>query len=287
MQSRTLLNIALFLVVVVLAAYIYTSSKQEQASSESAGLTRLPADDVSRIYIQHNQRKIELNKEDGVWRMLRPINIEANSFRIDTLLKILEAVSHATYPAKGLDLTRFGLHEAGTSISFNDLRIEFGVVNPINNYRDVRTGETVHLIDDHYYPLISSQVGTLVARELIASGAVMEKLVLPEHTLYRDENNIWHSSSEIDPDAINEVIYHWQNSQAFGVHNFMPREPLAEISVFLVGKTEPVRFHVTDNEPWLIIARPDLNLEYHFNLEFYDRLLNPGAITELAEELSE
>ena len=287
MPSRTLLNIALFLTIVLLAVYIYETDQLEQTSSTSAQLTQLSAEDVTQISIRHNQRRIELERNHGKWHMLQPINIEANSYRIDTLLNLLNTASHAVYATTDIELDKFGLSEAGTSISFNDLSIDFGIVNPINNYRYVRIGDSVHLIDDHYYPLLSSQTGTLVARELIAADAVIDKLVLPEQTLHRDENDFRHSSATAGPDAINETLHHWQHSQAFGVHNYMQREPLANISVYLAGNAEPVQFYVTDVEPWLIIARPELDIEYHFNLEFYDRLLKPGAITEPAEELRE
>ena len=280
MQSRTLLNIALFLIVALLAVYIYEFGKQQQASSKSALLTQLSADTVTQINIRHNQRHIELKQEHGKWRILQPINIAANSFRIDTLLNILNTVSHAAYPATDLDQDKYGLSEASTSISFNDISIDFGIVNPINNYRYVRINNTVHLIDDHYYPLLSSQTGALVARELIAADAVIDKLVLPDQTLHKDESNIWHSSANIGPDAINETLHHWQHSQAFGVHNYMQRESLADISVYLAGDNKPIQFYVTDVDPWLIIARPDLDIEYHFNLEFYDRLLKPGTVQD-------
>lgn len=286
MQSRSLLNIALFLVVVLLAVYIYDTDKKEQASSESEQLTQLSADEVTQISIQHNQRQIKLRREGGKWRMLQPIDIAANSFRIDTLLNMLKTVSHTAYSAAELELDKYGLSEASTSISFNNITIDFGVVNPINNYRYVRINDTVHLIDDHFYPLLSSQTGTLVARELIDGDAIIDKLVLPQQTLYRDENNLWHSSDNTDPDAISETLHHWQHSQAFGVHNYMQRESLADISVYMAGNSEPIRFYVTDTDPWLIIARPELDIEYHFNLEFHDRLLKPGAIKESAEELS-
>jgi hypothetical protein len=287
MQSRTLLNIVLFLVVVLLAVYIYDTDKKEQASSKSEQLTQLSADEVTQINIRHNQRHIELRREDSGWRMLQPIDVKANSFRIDTLLKMINTVSHATYSTADLDLDKYGLSNAGTSISFNDITIDFGIVNPVNNYRYVRINDTVHLIDDHFYPLLSSQTGTLVARELIPGDAIIDKLVLPEQTLYRDESDLWHSSDNTDPDAINETLHHWQHSQAFGVHNYMQREPLADISVYLAGASEPIHFYVTDTDPWLIIARPDLDIEYHFNLEFYDRLLEPGAVDESPEEPGE
>jgi hypothetical protein len=287
MRSRTLINIVLLVLIVLLGSYVYITSQQETESTASILLTQLPADDVTQILIQHNQRQLELSKTNNRWHMLQPINIEANNFRIDTLLKLLKTVSHAAYPVAELELSKYGLSKSDTSISFNDITIEFGITNPVNSYRYIRIGDTVHLVDDHYYPLLSSQTGTLVARELIAGDAVIEKLVLPELTLYKDENSLWQSSGNTEPDAISETLHHWKNSQAFGVHNYMPRESLGDISVYLAGETEPVRFHVTDMDPWLIIARPDLDIEYHFNLEFYDRLLHPGTANEAAEQLSE
>ena len=287
MQSRSLLNIALFCFVVLLTVYVYNTNQQQQASSQSEFLTQLSAEEVTQIIIRHNQRRIELKRKHGKWYMLEPINIEAHNFRIDTLLNLLNTVSHAAYATTDIELDKFGLSETSTSISFNDILIDFGIVNPINNYRYVRIDNTVHLIDDNFYPLLSSQTGTLVARELIAADAVIDKLVLPEQTLHRDESDLWRSSANIGPDAINETLHHWQHSQAFGVHNYMQREPLANISVYLAGNAEPVQFYVTDVEPWLIIARPDLDIEYHFNLEFYDRLLKPGAIKDPGGELPE
>lgn len=287
MQSRALLNIALFIFVALLATYIYINNQQQQQTSVSEQLTQLSADEVTKINIRHNQRHIELKKQNGKWRMLQPIKIDANSFRIETILKMLNTVSHADYAATDLDEDKYGLAQASTSISFNDTRIDFGIVNPINNYRYVRVGDSVHLIDDYFYPLLSSQTGTLVARELISSDASIDKLELPEHTLYRDENNNWRSSNEVGPDAINETLHHWQHGQAFGVHNYMPRDSLAEISVYLDGEPETVRFYITDTDPWLIIARPELDIEYHFNLEFHDRLLRPGADGEKPEDLDE
>lgn len=286
MWSRSLLNIALFLFVALLAGYVYYSGQQEQVSSQKALLTQLTAEQITQIDIRHNQRHIELRKEGERWHMLRPIRVDANAFRIDTLLNMLDAVSHADYTATELDLNKYGLSDVSTSITFNNTRIDFGIVNPINDYRYVRSGDSVHLIDDHFYPLLSSQVGTLVARELISSNAEIVKLVLPGHRLHRDENDAWHSVENIGPDAINDTLYHWQNGQAFGVHNYMPRESLGDISVHLAGVAEPISFQVTDTDPWLIIARPDLDIEYHFNLEFHDRLLRPGADTEAIGENS-
>ena len=283
MQSRTLLNIALLLVVALLGVYAYLNSRQ-QAPEQHTRLVPLTPEEISRIEITHNQRRIELRKDGERWRMLHPIDIDANAFRVDTLLNLLDTASHATYGASTLALDKYGLADPATSIRFNDIVIEFGILNPINDYRYVRSGDSVHLIDDHFYPLLSSQTGTLVARELLGSDAEIEKLELPDHTLFRDDNDRWHSDRGLGGDAISETLYQWRNGQAFGVHNYMPRKSLAVVNVHLAGRAEPVRFIVSDRDPWLIIARPELDLEYHFNPEFYDRLLNPGAALETTRE---
>ena len=287
MRSRLLLNIALLVLVALLGYYAYTTQQQQNQADTAYQLTALSADEIEHIIIRHNQRSVELRKRAGRWRMLQPIDIEANSFRIDTLFKLLNTVSHASYALAGLNPETYGLSNITTSIQFNDVVIEFGDTNPINNYRYVRIGDRVHLIDDHYYPLLSSQVGTLVARELLPSDAKIDKLILPEITLYRDDDQVWRSSSAINPDLITETLHHWKNSQAFGVHNYMVRESLADISAYLAGENEPIRFHVTDTDPWLIIARPDLDLEYHFNLEFYEQLLPGADVSGQADESRE
>jgi hypothetical protein len=259
---------------------MYISDQQQQIGQESEQLTQLSADDVTQIEIRHNQRHIILQKQNDNWRMLQPVEIDANGFRIDTILKMLDTVSHAAYPTAGLEPEKYGISENSTAVSFNGTRIDFGIVNPINNYRYVRVADSIHLIDDHFYPLLSSQTGTLVARELLPGDAVIEKLELPGLSLYRDENNLWRSNGDISPDDINETLHHWKHAQAFGVHNYMTRDPISEIKVYLSGNTDPVIFYLTDTDPWLILARPDLDIEYHFNLEFYDRLLNPGSVTK-------
>ena len=284
MQSRLLLNIALLVLVTVLAVFIYFSYQKEQQQQASTQLTELSADDITRISILHKQRKIVLEKIDDDWRMLEPISINANAFRIDTLMKMLNAASHIDYDAGELDLHKYGLANVSTAISFNDTQIIFGITNPVNNYRYVRVGNRVHLMDDHFYPILSSQTGTLVARELLPQSAQIQKLVLPEQTLTRDEKGNWHSSGDTSADEINETLRNWKNSQAFGVHNYNQRESLGTIEVHLTNETEPVVLQVTDTEPWLIIARPDMDIEYHFNLEFYDGLLRPGAGSALHEE---
>ena len=282
MRSRLLTNLFLLLLAVSLGMFLFVDEIDQNGTKK---LSDISADSITQISIRHQQREIVLNKIDQKWHLIKPVDISANQFRIKTLLKLLSTISHAQYKVNDLDLKEYGLDEADTYISFNDTKIDFGIVNPINNLRYVRMNNELHLIDDHHYPLLSSQIGALVARELLPASKKINKLVLPEQTLARDENNLWKSTNDISSDAIVETIQQWTHKQAFAVHDYVERESLGEIQAYIENNEAPLLFNITDVDPWLIIARPDIKLEYHFNLEDYDTLLRPGATKQIPDNL--
>jgi len=285
MQSRLFVNLGLLLLVFALGYFVLTS--EDKNSVTPPILTEVKADSINTITIRHNNRLINIEKSGTHWRITSPVDIAANDFRIRTILNLLSTVSHSEYAADSLDLEKYSLAQAKTSITFNKLRIDFGMINPINNYRYVKINNRVHLIDDHHYPLLSSQTGTLVSRTLLPADGKINKLVLPDQTLALNSKEIWQSTKEVSADAIVETLSNWKNSEAFGVHEYNERESLGAIEVYLDNAYEPIKFFITDVDPWLVIARPDIKLEYHFNLEFYDALLRPGAEKELPDELTE
>ena len=65
MLSRTLLNIALLILVALLAIYVFSPDGKQQENQARTLLTPLSPADVERIKIRHNQRQTELKKENG------------------------------------------------------------------------------------------------------------------------------------------------------------------------------------------------------------------------------
>ena len=271
----------LLLLAIGLGVFLFVD---ETDQNEIKKLSNVSSDSIDQIYIHHNQREIILKKSDQQWWLIKPVKIPANQFRIKTLLNLLNTDSIAQYNTDNLDLEKYDLKKAETSISFNNTKIEFGIINSLNNLRYVKINNELHLTNDHFYPLLSSQIGTLVARELFPATTRINKLVLPDHTLARDENNLWKSTDNISSDAITEAIYQWTHKQAFAVHDYVERKSLGEIQAYLEEMETPVSFNITDIDPWLIIARPDVRLEYHFNIEDYDSLLRPGSSKQLPGE---
>ena len=281
MKSRLLTNLFLLILAVGLGTFLFVDEIDQNGVKK---LSTVSAESINQIIIRHNKREIIIKKHDQEWRLFKPVEISANQYRIKTLLSLLGTNSHAQYRTDDLDLVKYGLDKGSTYISFNNTKISFGKINPINNLRYLMINDELHLTDDNFYPLISSQIGTLIARELLPSGTIIRKLVLPEDTLLRDENQLWQSSRDISGDAITETIYQWTHKQAFAVHNYVERKSLGDIEVHTENSDTPVHFSITDVDPWLIIAHPDLNIEYHFNIEDYDSLLRPGAAKQPAAE---
>lgn len=273
MYKNNILNLVLFLVVISLASIIYFS---EEASTELDRLSALNVADITSINIIHNTNTTTITKQaDGHWQIMQPVNIAANDFRINSVLELVNAPVHSRYPVDEMNLANIGLDKPVTTIELDELSIAFGIVNPATELRYLRLGDSIYTIEDAYYPLLSSHFGTLVSLNLLQKNSRIEKLILGNQTISRDDNGLWQSNIDISADRINETIEHWQDDQAFGVHSYMEREPLGEVFIYLDKQQQPVSFIITDTDPWLILARPEIGLEYHLNIEAYDKLIVP------------
>lgn len=273
MPKKDLLNLALLVFVIVLASVIYLSEEENLALKQ---LTDIDINDINSINIRHHSNNTTIVRDrENRWHITRPLNIAANNFRINTILKLINAPVHHQYSLAEIDIRESGLENPQTSIEFNGQMIEFGIINPVTNLRYVKLNNHVNMIEDVYYPLITSHFGTLVSLNLLPENSDIEKIILPQQTIYKDDKGIWRSNIESNADSIIELVQHWQNDQAFGVHSYMTRKELGEIFVYLSDQDKPLKFRISDTDPWLIMARPDIGLEYHMDKEFYDRLVNP------------
>ena len=282
MNSRNLLNLALLLVVATLAFIIYQA---EEPDTELERISDIHFDnevtDITTLVIEHNGRRTRLQKStDNQWQITEPIHIAANNFRINSILKLADAPIHNSYPVSELDAARIGLGSSkqnnnATSVSIGDETLRFGIISPVTNLRYIQIGETVYTIEDVYYPLLSSHFGTLVSLNLLPEHSTIEKLVLINQTISKDGSGRWQSNIDISADRIAAAVKDWKTLQAFGIHEYMQRDLQGEVYIYLEGKEEPLSFHITDTDPWLILARPELGLEYHFDIEAYDKLITP------------
>jgi hypothetical protein len=273
MSRQLILNLFLFVIAVSLAFIIYFSEEQ---STQLERLTDINLDKVTTIKIQHNKSTISINKTTShYWKITQPVDIAANEFRINSILKLLHAPVHNKYTSAEIDSRKTGLDNPKTTIQFNNQVIAFGITNPATNLRYLKLNNTIYTIEDVYYPLISSHFGTLVSLNLLPPGSKLAKLILKNQTIFKDEKGRWSSNIDISADNVSKTLQHWLHDQAFGVHQYLKRKELGEVFIYVTGLAQPITFQITDIEPWLVIARPDIGLEYHLDIGAYDNLISP------------
>jgi hypothetical protein len=284
MFKHKLLNLLLLVILLVLATTIYFS---EEPDDRLPLLTDADPGSITSIDIQHNNSRTSISRQaDDHWQITQPITIAANNFRISSILKLLNAPVHKRYALDEIDTDRIGLKNPDTTIQLDAYNIAFGITNPATNLRYVRLDDAVYTIEDVYYPLLSSFFGTLVSLNLLPPDSKIEKLILLNQTIAKDDKGRWQSNIDFSADNMVSTMQRWQTQQAFGIHQYMQREPLGEVFIYLKGQEQPISYVVTDTDPWLIIARPELGLEYHLDIENYKLLLSPtnGDIPQSTDE---
>ncbi len=278
MLKKNLLNLLLLIIVITLI-YLVIHTKPENNRLDT--LTHIQPETIKQIIIRHHGHTSKLIKrtegKQTFWQFTQPINIAANNFRIKALLALLNAPVDAQYKTIKMNLQTIGLAHADTSIEFNQQRIQFGIINPLNGLRYILYHNRVYLIQDVFFPLINSNFSTLVALELLPHNSHIRKLVLPGQRIFKTAKGLWKSTLKQPTDAIINTLQQWQNIQAFGVHQYLPRASQGTIQVFLDTEKKPLIFQITSTRPWVILARPALHLEYHLDKKNSQQLFKPVA----------
>lgn len=272
-NSRSLVN--LLLLLVLLAVYvIFSADDQVQAPTEH--LTQLQLDEIKLIHIPRNSdddiiiEKILDNSGNQSWQMQQPYQIKAHTFRVNTLLKLSQLPAEQAWPIDDLKLADYGLEPPRARIRFNQQEIAFGKISPLSQQRYLLHNNKISLHDDQTYPLVSAQPSSLVDLTLLQQTEIIS-LSSPQLQLYQNDAGRWQSNKKLTADQIQSILQHWKNAQAFAVHTYMPRKQLGTIRIQLAQHT--IEFEITDDEAWLILARPELGIEYHLDAALKNRLL--------------
>jgi len=277
MLKSNILNLILLIIVLSLGSFIYFSEEQ---STRLELLTAIDSSSIDSISIRHNKNQTEIiRRDDDTWSIQSPVNIDANNFRINSLLELLNTPIHKKYPIAEINLKSVSPQKASTSIKFDDTVIIFGDTNPATSLRYIKLGQFIYTIEDVFYPLLSSNFSTLVSLNLLPNNSTITKLILPNQTISKDNKQFWHSNIATTADDINTIIDDWQHVQAFGVHKYFDRSPdkasnYDEVFIYIKSQEKPIRYLITDTDPWLILARPEIDLEYHLDIKAYQQLIS-------------
>ncbi len=285
MNKRNLLNIGLLLLIGILVLLVIYEPGIE-APTEDPLLLDINRDVVRQIRIERQGQEtvaIALDSQ-GRWQMSEPIAIAASDYRMNALLGITEVKSLGNYPTDSEHLSSFGLATPRVTLTLNgQVKIAFGDNTALDQRRYVQVGDRVHLITDTLYYHLIGNYTTFIRQELLPEGSSVSAITLPDLAI-RWKNDQW----QIDPkpeafsaDQITRLIDAWKFASAIQVKPYDGK--IGEtIIIEFKDREQPLTFLLTASSPDLVLARPELGIQYHLAESSAEELLKLPKLEKAA-----
>jgi len=285
MKSRWVINILLFVAIGILTLVArYEPGIEEQPKAPP--ITKLKRDQLDSIRIDRPLRDELVLVKDSAnsWSIERQPSLPAENFQINALTRLAEQTAVRSYPAAQLDLSRLALDPPYATVTLNDIRIDFGSLEPLEGLRYVRVADQVHLISDMYQHLIEADFSQFVRRQLLAPQSSIIGLALPGLSLAQSDGN-WSSEppQEIPADAVQQLLTNWQSAAALRIQTAEPAIDGERLVVSLDNPRQEITFVISAQHPELVLVRPDLGIQYRMG-DLSDSLLAlPAAASEATQ----
>ncbi|MGD2112465.1 MAG: DUF4340 domain-containing protein [Gammaproteobacteria bacterium] len=269
MSTRTLLNLGLALLAVVLVLVVVYQPGLEPEPAPYPIVTGLDPQTVTRISVTRTAHgPITLSRHDDHWSLLSgERELPAAEFQVRALLRLLQATSTVAYPADDVNPAAVGLKPPQATLDIDGTQIIFGTTDPLEDRRYVQVADRIYLVEDQYQHLVTAESGNFIDRRLLAQGGSITGLELPDKTLRYTDTDGW--QLEPDPgtagaDDLQQLVANWENATALYV-SAADADAAAEETVHIQLREQeaPLEFRVISRTPDLILARPDWGIRYH------------------------
>ena len=274
MLSRRWIINYILVFLVILFTYIGNKYEVQTGYQPDHRITRLEQAQIDRISIDTANDSISLIKSDGNWHLESPLRWPANNTNINRLTDLVNQQTESRLPAAEADLKAFGLMFPRASLQLNDQQIVFGATNNIGDRRYLLIDSTVFLIPDIHLVFITQGLTGLIDRRLLPDSRQLHSLQLPGYRIEQDSQGSWQLDSEINATTTpSDLIGNWQNLEAQSINRFdSSRSPRQKITAVLTdGKKQD--FFLMAIEPEIVIANPELGMQYHFSADLYYELI--------------
>lgn len=273
LSKRWIINYLLFTLIIVFTWIGYNNPIREDQKLESNAITSIKARDVNRVRIETADQTLELQRKGAQWLIESPVQWSANNVAVERVATLSEAQPHSQLPSSQIDLATLGLIIPKAATVLNDTTILFGDVNPIGNRRYLLIGSQVFLVTDLHFALINQGLYGLIDQRLLPASFQASRLKSLQFDLNNEQGDWKNIRQDSDQAAINELINNWQTLPATKVSAYNNNQmPLSKVSATLSNE-QSIDFFVLSISPEIIIARPDLGVQYHFPDHRYYGLL--------------
>lgn len=272
-MQRNVLNVVLGLSVIGLGAAVFFSQKKDE---KGPPLTPLAVEAIQHIRIDHTGSPvIELTKQGGQWMLTAPVKAEADPFEVNGVLAVASLEAQTTLDPALVALKELKLDPSQYSVTLNDQKLEFGGEEPIKYRRYIRTNGKIVLVSDPPSAALDADYSDLVVKTLLPTGAVIQSIELPDFTIERTQDGkgwkLSQGDSEATSDAKQKLADAWKNARALW-NAAAPKDAEGD-RIKVTTQTGAIEFIITQREPQLILARPDLGVSYTLSAELMKEML--------------
>ena len=279
MFSRRWIINYILIFLIVLFTYIGHRFDVETGYQPQQRITSLKPENIETMQIQTAEAELMLRREHNGWVLESPIRWPANDGDVERLLGITSVKTDSRLAADEIDLATLGLQFPRASLRLNDTLVLFGGTNNIGARRYTMIGSTVYLLPDILLPFMSQGLTGIVEQSLLPRRLELKALKLPDQELNRDADNAWRliDANGIGKQQIEKLVDNWQNLKALRVNPFLAEKiPQQKITAQLAdGRNQD--FFVMSIDPEIIIANPQIGLQYHFPADLYYQLISLRA----------
>ncbi len=273
LSRRWIINYVLIILIIV---FTYIGNRYDVKTGFQAEKTLSPLGpaEIESMEIQTADESIALRRVGQAWSLEAPIKWPANQINVARLLEIVDTPIESSLPADEIDLSALGLEFPRARLRLNQQSILFGETNNIGQRRYVMIDSTVYLLPDNHLPFISQGLAGLIDRRLLPRSLALRSLNLPDFELTRDGNDGWQADDDrLDEERLAELVADWQGLEAARVQPYRAGATPREKIIARLEDQRELEFFLMSIEPEIVIANPELGLQYHFGDEFYYRLI--------------
>jgi hypothetical protein len=274
-SRRWIINYVL-VVLIVIFTYVGNRFGVTTGYQPQQRISTLKPADIETVAIQTADASIRLRRDAQGWLLEAPIRWPANSINIERLLSIVNSETDSRLPADEINLATLGLQFPEAVLTFNDTQLLFGATNNIGKRRYIMVGSTVYLLPDIHLLYFSQGLTGIVDRRLLPRRYQLNTLRLSEFEISRDANDSWQviDVEGFGPDQIALLVDNWQDLEASKIKPFdtgtMPRQKLAAS----LADGSRHEFFVMSITPEIVIANPQIGLQYHYPADLYYQLIS-------------
>lgn len=273
MRTRLIINILLLLVA--LAFSVLFIMQPDETAETPEPISTIDMNAVTTIRIERpDTDTIELLKTDGDWRLTAPLQADAEDGRVDSILLLAQSASESRFPATDQKLEKFGLAPAPLTLHFDDKTFIVGDTNPLDEeQRYVLYNDEIHLIDGSLYQRLNAPLTYYVNPSLTPPDSRITRIRLPHGVISRRDDG-WRIIPERLSDSADSIAEQWQSARATYLKRHDPATSEFKPEVTLeFADHEAVTYRIVDTSSAIILARPDLGLQYHLRSDMAEKLL--------------